>query len=112
MGSVAVRFAGVDVPPPLPAQNVPDVHWGVTVDDPYRFLEQVKDPAVMSWMKGQAEATDSILKRIPGRSTIVAALKEKESVGGTVISSIYRTKNNRWFYLKSHCLQNLIVVSL
>ena len=94
------RFAGVDVPPPLPAQNVPDVHWGVTVDDPYRFLEQVKDPAVMSWMKGQAEATDSILKRIPGRSTIVAALKEKESVGGTVISSIYRTKNNRWFYLK------------
>ena len=94
------RFAGVDVPPPMPAQNVPDVHWGVTVDDPYRFLEQVKDPAVMSWMKGQAEATDSILKRIPGRSTIVAALKEKESVGGTVISSIYRTKNNRWFYLK------------
>jgi prolyl oligopeptidase len=94
------RFAGVDVPPPMPAQNVPDVHWGVTVDDPYRFLEQVKDPAVMSWMKGQAEATDSILKRIPGRSTILAALKEKESVGGTVISSIYRTKNNRWFYLK------------
>ena len=94
------RFAGVDVPPPMPAQNVPDVHWGVTVDDPYRFLEQVKDPAVMSWMKGQAEATDSILKRIPGRSSIMAALKEKESVGGTVISSIYRTKNNRWFYLK------------
>lgn len=94
------RFAGVDVPPPMPAQNVPDVHWGVTVDDPYRFLEQVKDPAVMSWMKGQAEATDSILKRIPGRSTIMAALKEKESIGGTVISSIYRTKNNRWFYLK------------
>lgn len=94
------RFAGVDVPPPMPAQNVQDVHWGVTVDDPYRFLEQVKDPAVLSWMKGQADATDSILKRIPGRSTILAALKEKESVGGTVISSIYRTKNNRWFYLK------------
>lgn len=94
------RFAGIDVPPPMPVQNVQDVHWGVTVDDPYRFLEQVKDPAVMSWMKGQADATDSILKRIPGRASILSALKEKESVGGTVITGIYRTKNNRWFYLK------------
>ena len=94
------RFAGVDVPPPMPVQNVQDVHWGGTVDDPYRFLEQVKDPAVMNWMKGQADATDSILKRIPGRSTILSALKEKESVGGTVISAITRTKSNRWFYLK------------
>ena len=94
------RFAGIDVPPPMPVQNVQDVYWGVTVDDPYRFLEQVKDPAVMSWMKGQAEATDSILKRIPGRASILSALKEKESVGGTVITGIYRTKNNRWFYLK------------
>jgi prolyl oligopeptidase len=84
----------------MPVQNVQDVYWGVTVDDPYRFLEQVKDPAVMSWMKGQAEATDSILKRIPGRASILSALKEKESVGGTVITGIYRTKNNRWFYLK------------
>ncbi len=94
------RFAGIDVPPPMPVQNVQDVHWGVTVDDPYRFLEQVKDPAVISWMKGQADATDSILKRIPGRASILSALKEKESVGGTVITGIYRTKNNRWFYLK------------
>ena len=94
------RFAGIDVPPSMPVQNVQDVYWGVTVDDPYRFLEQVKDPAVMSWMKEQAEATDSILKRIPGRASILSELKEKESVGGTVITGIYRTKNNRWFYLK------------
>lgn len=44
----AYRFAGVELPPPLPAQNVQDVHWGTQVDDPYRFLEQVKDPAVVS----------------------------------------------------------------
>ena len=50
------HIAGVDIPPPLTAQNVKDVYWGVTVDDPYRFLEQVKDPAVVSWMKGQADA--------------------------------------------------------
>ena len=94
------HIAGVDIPPPLTAQNVQDVYWGVTVDDPYRFLEQVKDPAVVSWMKGQADAADSILKSIPGRATILEALKEKDSVGGTVISAITRTEGGRWFYLK------------
>ena len=95
----AYRFAGVDVPPPLPIQNVQDVHWGTKVDDPYRFLEQVKDPAVVTWMRGQADAADAILNRLPGRQTIFNTLKEKDAVGGTVVSSIYRTAGNRWFYL-------------
>jgi prolyl oligopeptidase len=51
-------------------------------------------------MKGQAEATGSILKQIPGRASIMASLKEKDSVGGTVISAITRTESGRWFYLK------------
>ena len=95
----AYRFAGVDVPPPLPIQNVQDVHWGTKVDDPYRFLEQVKDPAVVTWMRGQADAADAILNRLPGRQTIFNTLKEKDAVGGTVAASIYRTAGNRWFYL-------------
>ena len=40
----AATFAGVDVPPPLPPQPVVDVHWGVSVEDPYRFLENTADP--------------------------------------------------------------------
>ena len=95
----AYRFAGVDVPPPLPVQNVQDVYWGTKVDDPYRFLEQVKDPAVVTWMRGQADAADAILNRLPGRQTIFNTLKEKDAVGGTVVSSIHRTAGNRWFYL-------------
>ena len=72
------RFAGVDVPAPLPVQNVQDVYWGKTVDDPYRFLEQVKDPSVVNWMRGQADTTDAILKRLPGRQTVFNSLKEKD----------------------------------
>ena len=67
---VGFNFAGVDVPPPLAAQNVQDAYWGVKVDDPYRFLEQVKEPAVVTWMKAQAMATETILQRLPGRPSI------------------------------------------
>ncbi len=94
----AYRFAGVEVPPPLPAQNVQDLHWGTKVDDPYRFLEQVKDPSVVSWMRGQADAADAIFNHLPGRQTILNTLKEKDALGGTVISDIQRTASNRWFY--------------
>ena len=94
------RFAGVDVPAPLPVQNVQDIYWGKTVDDPYRFLEQVKDPSVVTWMRGQADATDAILKRLPGRQTLLNTLREKDLIAGTVVSSIQRTTGNRWFYLK------------
>jgi prolyl oligopeptidase len=96
----AYRFAGIEVPSPLPIQNVQDVHWGTKVDDPYRFLEQTKDPAVVSWMRSQADAADAILNRLPGRQSILNTLKEKDAVGGTVVSSIQRTAGNRWFYLK------------
>ncbi len=94
------RFAGVDVPAPLPVQNVQDAYWGKTVDDPYRFLEQVKDPSVVNWMRGQADATDAILKRLPGRQTVFNSLKEKDLLAGAVVSSIQRTAGTRWFYLK------------
>lgn len=94
------RFAAVDVPAPLPSQNVQDIHWGIKVDDPYRFLEQVKDPVVVSWMRGQADASEAILDKLPGRQSILNSLKEKDSLGGTVVSGIQRTSGQRWFYLK------------
>jgi prolyl oligopeptidase len=50
-------------------------------------------------MRGQADAADAILNRLPGRQTIFNTLKEKDAVGGTVVSSIHRTAGNRWFYL-------------
>ena len=58
------RFAGVDVPAPLPVQNVQDIYWGKTVDDPYRFLEQVKDPSVVNWMRGPVSYTHLTLPTI------------------------------------------------
>ncbi len=53
----AATFAGVDVPAPLPARPVVDTYWGVSVEDPYRFLEDTAAPDVQRWMRAQADAT-------------------------------------------------------
>ncbi len=96
----AATIAGVDVPPPLPAKPVTDVHWGVAVEDPYRFLENTSDPAVEKWMRAQADATEAILARITGRDPLLARIKTIESGASGLTDQVQRTAGGRWFFLK------------
>ena len=92
--------AGVRVPPPLPVQMVKDLHWGVDVQDPYRFLEDVKNPQVQQWMRGQADATNAILQRIPERQALLDRMKVIEDGAGGNVSSMELTEGGRLFYLR------------
>lgn len=42
-----------------------DTWHNVTVKDPYRWLEDLKNPEVINWFKAQANFTDSILSKLP-----------------------------------------------
>jgi len=102
----AATFAGVDVPPPLPPQPVVDVHWGVSVEDPYRFLEDTADPRVQAWMKKQADATASILAQLPGRDRLRARLAEIDAEIPAVIGGVHRDARGRLTYLKRTAADN------
>ena len=94
------NFAGVEVPPPVPAQPVTDTHWGVEVIDPYRFLENTADPEIQKYMKVQAEATAAILDRIPGRDKLLARIKEIDADTPAVVTGVKRDEKGGRFYLK------------
>jgi len=102
----AATFAGVDVPPPLPPQPVVDVHWGVSVEDPYRFLENTTDPAVQAWMKKQADATAAILAKLPGRDRLRARIAEIDADIPAVVSRVHRDDRGRLTYLKRTAADN------
>jgi len=102
----AATFAGVEVPPPLPTQPVVDVHWGVSVEDPYRFLENTADPAVQAWMKKQADASASILAQLPGRDRLRARLAEIDAEIPAVVSRVHRDARGRLTYLKRTAADN------
>jgi len=57
-------------PPPTPAKPVVETLHGVTLTDPYRWLENAKDPDVERWSRAQHEATLAWLAKnapaIPG----------------------------------------------
>src|SRR6266853_7024264 len=45
-------------PPPLArVEPVTDVYYGTKVLDPYRYMENLSDPEVQSWMKTQNDYT-------------------------------------------------------
>lgn len=96
----AASIAGVTVPPPLAAREVVDSHWGKKVADPYRFLENVADPEVQAWMKGQADATSAILAKIPARDKLLARMREIESKSSGLATNLARTAGGRYFFLK------------
>jgi len=97
-GASLAAPTGVTVPAPLPPQPVVDTHWGVAVPDPYRFLEDTKDPKVQSWLKAQANATETILMSIPGRAGLLTRVKEIEAAAAGLATDIVRTEGNRFFF--------------
>lgn len=61
----AAAYAGNAPPPASPAQSTASVLHGVTVSDPYRWLENPQDPAVQAWIKAQNTHTDAVLAAMP-----------------------------------------------
>jgi prolyl oligopeptidase len=96
----AAQVAGVEIPPPLPAGSVSETHWGTPVPDPYRHLENVKDPAVQQWLRAQADATNGVLARIPGRLPLMERMRSIEASVGGLTQRVFRADNGRLFFLR------------
>ena len=54
-----------------------DTWHNVTVKDPYRWLEDLKNPEVVNWFKAQANFTDSVLSKLPYADML---FKEREKL--------------------------------
>jgi prolyl oligopeptidase len=86
--------------PPTKTVDATDTYFGKTYKDPYRWLENLKDKDVEAWFKAQAEMTDSVLAKIPGRDALAQewmALDKLQPATYTDISY----EHGRVFYKKT-----------
>ena len=77
-----------------------DTYFGVTYKDPYRWLESMKDPAVVEWFKAQSDLTRSILDNISGRDELIAEWKRLDKLQPPKING-RDYENGRIFYRKT-----------
>ncbi len=57
-----------------------DTYWGVTYTDPYRWLEDMKDPEVNEWFKAQADLTNATMNSIAGRDELIAEWRKLDKL--------------------------------
>src|SRR5450432_463201 len=66
---------------PIPAapvarvEVVKDTYFGETVSDPYRWMENPKDPDWLPFLKGQNAHTRAVLDLIPGRAALLKRIQ-------------------------------------
>ncbi len=84
-----------------------DTYHGITVPDPYRWLEDPNTDETAAWVHAQNKVTFNYLGNLPGRNQLNARLTELWNYEryGTPFK-----KANRYFYYKNDGLQNQSVL--
>ncbi len=104
-----VACSAICFPAPLRAQAgspatrkspVTDVYFGTPVIDNYRWLEDLKDPDVLSWLKAQPEHAAKVVAAIPGRDSLFEDLVRLEAMKPAAVSEVSR-KGGRWFFKRT-----------
>jgi prolyl oligopeptidase len=95
-------------PPVAPIRPVTDVYYGVKVVDPYRYMENLKDPKVDAWFREQNAYTRAVLAKIPGRAALLARIKELDESAPARVSDVRRLPGGRYFYQKRLATENVL----
>jgi prolyl oligopeptidase len=85
-------------PPPAPRRPVTDDYFGVKVEDPFRWLENMSDPAQKAWFESQDAYARTTLERMPGHGALSARVSALSAATERV--SQVSIAGGRLFYLK------------
>jgi prolyl oligopeptidase len=86
--------------PVAPVRVVTEEYFGTKVSDPYRYMENLADLEVVEWFKVQDAYTRSVLSTIPGRTAMLARIKQFDQSGPPRVFDVQRYQSGRYFYQK------------
>src|SRR5258705_2582629 len=84
-----------------------DVYHGVSIADPYRWLEDTDSPETKAWVEAENKLTDSFLATVPERTAIKNRLTE---IWNFARYSAPFKEGGRYFYFQNTGLQNQSVL--
>jgi prolyl oligopeptidase len=76
IGLTLINLPAIEPLPQTPKKPHSDEYHGVTVEDPYQWLENNEDPEVKAWSDAQSQQTRAYLDKLPGRAAIEKQLTE------------------------------------
>jgi prolyl oligopeptidase len=94
-------------PPTAPVRPVVDDYFGTKMTDPYRWMEESRNPVLLDWMKAQADYTRATLDRIPGRAALFERMLALSTALPARVNEVRRLPDEQYFYLKTAANENL-----
>jgi prolyl oligopeptidase len=85
----------------LPKKPVSETHFGKTIVDDYRYMENNSDTLVQKWYKQNSIESENLLKTISGKNEIVNKLIEFEKRRSFSVTLVNITESSTYFYLKT-----------
>ena len=104
---IASAQRSISTPPKTRTDNVSETLHGVSITDPYGWLEEQNSPATRAWINEQNRYTQSILGALPGRDSIRARLEQLMKID--VIGRPFE-RGGRYFFSKRLANQNQPVI--
>jgi prolyl oligopeptidase len=105
--SIGIALAdGPSANPVAPTVPVTDDYFGHKIVDPYRYMEDLKDPKVQAWIKAQADYTAGVLARIPAREKLLARIHELNTAAIARVYNVQVLPGEELFYLKTLASEN------
>jgi prolyl oligopeptidase len=93
-------------PPAAAVKDVVDTHFGVEIHDPYRYMEDMKNPEVTAWMKAQADYTRLLIDRVPQRVTLLSEIQRYGDAAAARTTGT-QVNNDHIYYYKRLANENL-----
>ena len=89
-------------PPVAPVRNATETFFGQTMTDPYRYMENVKSPDVIDYMRAQSDYARNTLDAIPGRAAMERRINSLADAGVQIsgVQIIGSAAATRVFYYK------------
>ncbi len=101
--AAALSLVAADGPPPTKAVPVTETLHGVTITDPYRWLEDQNSPETRSWLAAQNAYTRAYLERIPGRDELKQRLT---AIGRVDAVGLPAVRGGRYFFTRRLANEN------
>src|SRR5436305_13549999 len=86
--TTALDLTAAEPAPGTPKKPVSTEYQGITVEDPYQWLEQDDDPQVKAWSDAQNQRTRKYLDNLPDRAVIEKQLTEWYAMSSPSYSSL------------------------
>ena len=92
--------------PTFPQKNEPATFFGTQVDDPYRALENTKDPAVDAWMRAHAKHARSTLESLAGYESLKKRVVELDNAVEARVGQVRRMASGDIFFTRRGARDN------